>query len=89
MDEKEKVRTQLEGELLKCETRIKELRGPAREKGGEKEVEGLASELQGCRIALDGLLKKRADEWQRAKGDVVVRLRNLSKKLDSTARRFI
>jgi hypothetical protein len=89
MDEKQKVETHLEGELLKCETRIKELRGPARAKGAEKEVEGLATELQGCKLALDGLLTKRAGEWENAKVDVVRRLSNLSKKLDTTKRRFI
>jgi hypothetical protein len=89
MDEKEKVKTQVEGELVKCETRIKELRGPARAKGAEKEIDELETELQGCKLALDGLLTKRAGEWENAKVDVVRRLSNLSKKLDTTKRRFI
>lgn len=89
MDEKEKVKTEVEGELLKCETRIKELRGPATAKGLEKEVDKLETELQGCKLALDGLLKKRAGEWQTAKEDVVRRLSNLATKLDTTKRRFI
>lgn len=89
MDEKEKVKTQVEGELLKCETRIKELRGPAKAKGMEKDVDALDAELKGCKLALDGLLKKRAGEWETAKVDVVRRLSNLSKKLDTTKRRFI
>lgn len=89
MDEKEQVKTQVEGELLKCETRIKELRGPARAKGAEKEIDELETELHGCKLALDGLLKTRANEWEKAKGDVVTRLSNLAKKLDTTKRRFI
>jgi len=89
MDEKEKVATQIEGELLKCETRIKELRGPARAKGAEKEVDDLDTELKGCRVALDSLLKKRAGEWQEAREDVVKRLSNLAKRLDTTQRRFV
>ena len=89
MDEKEKVASQLEGELLKCETRIKELRGPARAKGAEKEVDALETELKGCKVALEGLLKKRASEWGQAKGDVVLRLSNLAKNLDTTARRLV
>lgn len=89
MDEKEKVKTQVEGDLLKCETRIKELRGPAKAKGAEKEIDDLATELKGCRLALDGLLKTRAGEWDKAKDDVVRRLSNLATKLDTTKRRFI
>jgi len=89
MDEKDQVKTQLEGELLKCETRIKELRGPAKAKDAEREIDGLETELHGCKLALDGLLKTRANEWEQAKGDVVRRLSNLAKKLDTTKRRFV
>jgi len=89
MDEKEKVKGELEGELLKCETRIKQLRGSPKARAAEAEINGLETELQGCRIALDGLVKKRAGEWEQAKTDVVKRLSSLSKKLDTTQRRFI
>lgn len=89
MDEKEKVKTQVEGEILKCEARIKELRGPAKAKGAGKEIDSLDAELQGCKLALDGLLTKRAGEWETAKVDVVRRLSNLATKLDTTKRRFI
>ncbi len=89
MDEKEKVKTQVEGELLKCETRIKKLRGPAKAKGMEKEIDKLESELHGCKLALDGLLKKRAGEWQTAKDDVVKRLSELAKSLDTTTRGIV
>jgi hypothetical protein len=89
VDDKKKVTTEIEGELLKCETRIKDLRGSPKARTAEAEIGGLETELKGCRIALDGLLKVRASEWEQAKNDVVKRLRNLSKKLDTTQRRFI
>jgi hypothetical protein len=89
MDEKEKVKTELEGELLKCETRIKQLRGSPKAREADAELNSLETEVKGCRIALDGLVKKRASEWEEAKSDVVMRLSNLSKRLDTTQRRFI
>jgi hypothetical protein len=89
MDEKEKVKAQVEGELVKCESRIKELRGPAKTKGMEKELDTLETELQGCKLALDGLLKKRAGEWENAKVDVVKRLNGLARSLDTTTRRIL
>lgn len=89
MDEKEKIKTQVEGELLKCETKIKKLRGHVKAKGMEKEIDKLETELQGCRLALDGLLKTRASEWQAAKDNVVVRLNDLAKSLDTTTRRIL
>jgi hypothetical protein len=89
MDEMKKIVTEVEGELLKCETKIEKLRGPAKAKGMEKEIDKLETELQGCKLALDGLLKTRAGEWEAAKDHVVVRLRDLAKSLDTATKGIV
>ena len=47
MDEKEKVKTELEGELLKCETRIKKLRGSPKAREVSAELNSLETEVKG------------------------------------------
>ena len=88
MSEELETRDGVKGELVKCESRLKELKGKATsERAGD--LEQIEDDLKVCRLELNEAEHRTDDEWEEAKHGIVRRLSEARRSLESSGRRSI
>jgi hypothetical protein len=88
MDENMETREQVEQHLVKCETRLKELKGKATTEE-MSELENIEGELQSCRLERGEIEHTSGDAWEEAKHGIVRRLNEARRSLNLSARKLI
>ncbi len=88
MSEELKSRDDVEQALVKCESRLKELKAKAASEH-EGELSEIEENLNACRLELGEIEHRTDDEWQEAKHGVVRRLSEARRSLNSSVRKLI
>jgi hypothetical protein len=86
MSENQAYRKEIEKELGRCESRLKELSGKAETPDLQAELGRLQNEMKACRLKLDEIEHKSGDEWLDAKHEITTSLENIKKNLNLTGR---
>jgi predicted nucleic acid-binding Zn-ribbon protein len=84
MDERDKTHEKLRKNLVRCETRLEELKGKQPSQQKADEIGKLEEQLKSCRVELDELEEKSEDEWLDAKYSVTKSIDNLQRSLQLT-----
>ena len=88
MSEELKSRGDVEQELVKCESRLKELKAKAATEH-EGELSEIEENLNACKLELGEVEHRTDDAWQEAKHGIVRRLSEVKRSLGLSARKMI
>jgi hypothetical protein len=89
MEDRKAYREKVEGELERCASRLKELKGKAKSEELLTELEALEGEVKSCRLELDEIEHRSQDEWVEAKHGITTRLDSMRRNLNLASRKMI